>query len=88
MWILAAAGGPLLALTGCLKERDRVGRGGGSISVFLGEGGLLIVEGWTGDRLPGGLPGEGGANDGAELFDEGIVIFAEGIFNAPGRMIL
>lgn len=63
-------------------------RGGGSISVFFGEGGLLIVGGWTGDRLPGGLRGEGGVNDGAELFDEGTVIFAEGIFNAPGRMIL
>lgn len=88
MWVLAATGGALLTLTGCLKERDRVGRGGGSISVFLGDEGLLIVGGWTGDRLPGGLRGEGGANDGAELFDEGAVIFAEGIFNAPGRMIL
>lgn len=85
---MAAAGGPLLALTGCLKERERVERGGGSISVFLGEGGLLTVGGCTGDRIPGGLRGEGGANDGAELFDEGAVIFAEGIFNAPGRMML
>lgn len=85
---MAAAGGPLLALTGCLKERDRVERGGGSISVFLGEGGLLIVGGWTGDRLPGTLRGEAGANDGAEFFGEGTVIFAEGIFKAPGRMML
>lgn len=65
-----------------------MGRGGGNMSVFLGEGGLLVVGGWTGDRVPGALRGEGGANDGAELFGEGALIFAEGIFNAPGRMML
>jgi hypothetical protein len=74
-------------LTGCLKEADRVGRGGGSISGFLGEGGLLVTRGCTGDRLPGSLRGDGGANEGAELF-AGTVALVGGIFSALGRTML
>lgn len=44
---------------GCLREAERVGRGGGSISVFLGEEGLLDAGGWTG-VLVRGLRGDGG----------------------------
>lgn len=69
----------MVALTGCLREEERVGRGGGGISVFLGEGGLLDGGGWTG-ALVGGF--DGGV---VELFDE--TIGFEGIFKA-GRMRL
>jgi hypothetical protein len=77
----------LPALTGCLKEADRVGRGGGSISDFLGEGGCLIVAGWVGDRLPACLRGEGGVNEDADLCDKGTVVFTAG-FKAPDRIRL
>lgn len=41
MCVLVAVGGPLSPPTGCLKEDERVGRGGGSIS-FLGDAGRRI----------------------------------------------
>lgn len=72
-------------LTGCLRDEDRVGRGGGGISVFLGEGGLGAED--CADARVRGFRGDGGVTvvvfDGAETLlrvDEG--------FNVPGRIRL
>ena len=75
---------------GCLKEAERAGRGGGSISVFFGDAGIRAggCTGCTGDRRPGNLRGDGGANEGAEFFDADVAVFTAGILSAPGRMIL
>lgn len=74
------------ALTGCFRELERLGRGGGSISVFRGERGLLVggCTGCTGDRVPGGLRGDGGTNDGGEALDTGAVLLSSGLFKMPG----
>jgi len=36
---LGAVGVPVFAVGGCLREDDRVGRGGGGMSAFFGDGG-------------------------------------------------
>jgi hypothetical protein len=72
---------------GCLREADLVGRGGGGISTFLGEGGPLVTGGCTGDRPGGSLRGDGGANEGAEFFIVAVVLLG-GIFSAFVRMML
>lgn len=89
VWPLTT-GGIFPVLTGCLREADRAGRGGGSISVFFGDGGLLAggCTGCTGDRLPVSLRGEGGANEGAELLDAEVTDLIAGILSALGRMML
>lgn len=75
---------------GCRKEAERAGRGGGSISTFLGEEGVRAggCTGCTGDRRPGNLRGDGGANEGAEFLDAEVAVLAAGILSAPGRMML
>jgi hypothetical protein len=56
----------LLFEAACQRQQGTARSSQTNMSVFLGEGGLLVVGGWTGDRVPGALRGEGGANDGAE----------------------
>jgi hypothetical protein len=66
-----------------------MGRGGGSISVFLGEGGRWAAEDWVGDRNVDGFRGDGGTNVGVVPFVEGGTFpLVEVVFRAPGRIKL
>lgn len=74
-------------LTGCLKDEDRVGRGGGGISVFLGEGGLGVED--CADARVRGFRGDGGVTVDVVVFDgaETLLRVDEG-FKVPGRIRL
>lgn len=65
-----------------------MGRGGGSISVFLGEGGRAAAEDWVGDRNVDAFRGDGGVNVGAmALAGAGTLPLLDVVFKAPGRII-
>lgn len=66
-----------------------MGRGGGSIPVFLGEGGRWAAEDWVGDRNVDAFRGDGGINVGAVPFvGAGTLPWVEVVFRAPGRIKL
>lgn len=88
MWPRTAAGGPNPVPGGCLSEADRIGRCGGSISVFLGDGGLGVEVGCVGDRN-GALRGDGGLNVGGAAFaEEALVLVVDATLNVLGRIRL
>jgi hypothetical protein len=61
-----------------------MGLGGGSISVFLGEGGRAAAEDWVGDRNVDGFRGDGGVNVGAVALVGGTLPLVDVVFKAPG----
>lgn len=75
---------------GCLREAERVGRGGGGMVVFLGEEGLGA--GCVGVRVVGCLRGDGGAiASGAFVELDTLLLFEVEIgvtLDTPGRIRL
>lgn len=66
-----------------------MGRGGCSISVFLGEGGRWAAEDWVGDRNVDGFRGDGGTNVGVVPFVGARTLpLVEVVFKVTGRIKL